>query len=112
MQVHRDRRLRAELNPSKDQSLPLWTLHASGKLCLDEWFGLDSCDCRLQVGANYMLLNGQFVDVADLDVFSLLDRVRQEVRRSSMQTVSQKGETPQGQHTARKPTRQGLGFKV
>lgn len=33
-----------------------------------------------QVGANLMLLNGQFVDVANLDLFSLLDRVRKEVR--------------------------------
>lgn len=32
-----------------------------------------------QAGANYLLLNGQFVDLSDVDLFSLLDRVRQEV---------------------------------
>lgn len=34
----------------------------------------------MQVGANLMLLNGHFLDVANLDLFSILDRIRKEVR--------------------------------
>ena len=37
----------------------------------------------MQVGANLMLLNGHFLDVANLDLFSILDRIRKEVRVAS-----------------------------
>ena len=36
--------------------------------------------CAAQAGASYMLLNGQLLDIADLDLYRVLDRVRQEVR--------------------------------
>jgi hypothetical protein len=35
----------------------------------------------MQVGANLMLLNGHFLDAANLDLFSILDRVRKEVSK-------------------------------
>ena len=38
----------------------------------------------LQVGANLMLLNGHFLDIANLDLFSILDRVRKEVSKPRM----------------------------
>ena len=34
----------------------------------------------MQAGASYMLLNGQYVDIANLDLFKVLDRIRPEVR--------------------------------
>ncbi len=71
---------------------------------------IPACGCRLQVGANYMLLNGQFVGVADLDVFSLLDRVRQEVRWSSISNSSvERGDTT-GTADSKKPY--PSGFRV